>query len=136
MKLFDGEITISNYEKLAITTHRLRFSDKRLKYAVLLEEISTLEYRYKTQSIYLYLGIVLAVLSGFAFINGYGPDKAGMVGGFSVIFFIVYIFSKTRVLTVTSRGSSKLDLKVPSKEMAEELINKVEQLKMDRIKAK
>src|SRR5580658_7309439 len=141
--LADEEILVnSNQDKIMLTNQRIHLSDREWGRAhqltIFLENISSIEMIYKSNPLLVILMGVCLLVGLYASSRGYQSDTILQNGCFifSVIFLVFWIFSKSRMVTIHSRGGSKLNFRVTGMKTSEVIgfIDKVIAAKAARAK--
>ncbi|MDB5198745.1 MAG: hypothetical protein JWO92_708 [Chitinophagaceae bacterium] len=135
----EEQLVTSNGNKVILTTHRIQMTDSdwgsSYKIVIFLEDISSIETRFKSNIIFLILGC-LGILFGFYFssqrYNG-STLNIGFIGG--IILLGLWLFSKKHVISVSSDGGNSLNFEVGqmSKEQIENFTDNVQSAKAKRI---
>lgn len=137
MKLLPNEekLLTSNGEKIVLTNYRIQMDDSILgqsySISIFLENISSIEIKYKNNILFLILG-ALSAIGGFA---GGSPELGLIVGG---IFIAIWWFTRKHVVSISSDGGSSLDFQVSGMKMEQiyDFRYNVELAKQERIQAK
>jgi hypothetical protein len=120
MKQLPGEekLITSNGNKVILTNYRIQMSDSELGksylISIFLEDISSIEVKYKSNIIFIIIGIV-ALLAG-AYL-----DKAGPGAILCCIFIAIWWFSRQHIISISSNGGAALNFLVTG--MSETNIN-------------
>lgn len=127
MKLLPNEerLVSSNGDKIILTDHRIQMTDRAWGHSftisMFLENISSIEIKYRSNTLLLVLGIVITlggVYMGGQF-HGSQPLAVGIALGGS--FLLGWWFSRKHVISISSNGGSPLNFEVQG--MSEEEIN-------------
>jgi len=136
MKLLQNEegLIASNAGKINLTTHRIFMKDEiwgnSYSISIFLEDISSVEIKFKSNPIIMILG-VLACLAGFF------AGKQAIIGGIVVgcILIAIWWFTRKHVIIVSSNGGSNLSFIVEG--MSEDKINdftdSIQEAKLKRV---
>lgn len=145
MNLFPKEekILASNGNKVLLTTHRIQMTDKDWGsyYTIefFLENISSIEMRYRSMIIILVLGC-FALFFGFylyaensSAYHSNNPSGIFFLAGF--VLLAAWILTRQRIIRISSTGgeSINMDVKQMSKEKIQEFIDSVQLAKSNRI---
>ncbi len=135
----EENLVTSNGNKLILTTHRiqLRDSDWGNSYSIVifLEDISSIETRYKNNVVFLILGcggILLGIYLSSQTYNG-ASLNVGFIAG--VIFLLGWFFLRRHVISISSNGGSSLNFEVGqmSKDQIETFTDNVQSAKLKRL---
>jgi hypothetical protein len=126
MKLLPNEekLVSSNDDKIVLTNHRIQMTDsvwgQSYTISISLENISSIEIKYKSNIILLVLG-ALSVLAGL-YAASENRDSDSMLGGIALGlgFFALWWFTRKHIVSISSNGGSSLDFMVQG--MGEERI--------------
>lgn len=142
MKLLPKEekILMSNEDKLILTDHRIYMIDSILGQSFLismfLENISSLEVKYRSRVLYLLLSLIGIIAGLIVWIMQEGIELALGLIAFGILFLILWWFSRTHIIVISSDGGSPMIFKLEG--MKNELINdfiyEVSLAKQNRIK--
>ena len=122
MKLLPNEekLITSNEDKIVLTNHRIQMTDsfwgQSFTISIFLEDISSIEIKYKSNILLLILGAI-CVLGGF-YMGFKGMPLGLVLGG---IFFAVWWFTRKHIISISSDGGSSLNFMVQG--MGDEKIN-------------
>jgi hypothetical protein len=141
MTLFANEeqLVTSNGNKVILTSHRIQMTDSdwgsSYSIVIFLEDISSIETRYKSNIIFLILGC-LGILFGFYLSSqtySGGSLNIGFIGG--IILLALWWFSRKHVISISSDGGSSLNFQVGqmSKDQIENFTDNVQSAKEKRI---
>lgn len=161
MNLLHNEkiISISNGDKLTLTTHRVRFEyssaslmaiiikalqgqgDEPAKrnrnfISIFLEQITSIEYRYRSFRIFAILAL-LSVL-GAIYLFKENPDRnsgqaiAALL--LALIFIILYYLTRKHIIQInTAKGTADFDLVVTHRDIVTQIIDQIDQAKNNRV---
>jgi hypothetical protein len=129
-----------DHKQITLTTHRIRQENKSwghlMLISIMLEEVTSCEYRKKSRPIFLIIGILLG---GFAvFIAGQGGEDAPSISGglllLGLVLIVFYFFTIKRGLFISSATAKiKLNTKGMKDENIKSFINKLEVAKNYRL---
>jgi hypothetical protein len=114
MKLLPNEVKIlsSNSEKVILTDHRVQLTDivagGSFTISIFLEDISSIETRYKSNIWLLILGGI-SVLGGLLIPGRYGGNHLGPGLVVGLIFFVIWWFTRKHIVAISSNGGSALN---------------------------
>ena len=143
MKLLTNEKTLvsSNGNKIILTDHRIQMTDKALGQAftisIFLENISSIEIKYKSN-------IMLLILGGLAIIGGGilglqpRPNNLFMSGVIvGIILIAIWWFTRKHIISITPNGGASLDFMVQGmkEEQINDFVHNVSQAKLTRMNA-
>ena len=142
MNLLTNEHIIlnSNENKVILTNMRLHMSDKAggqlYRNTIFLEDISSVEVRYKNNIIFLILSgiVLLGWLQQSA--NNYNTNGQGTSFlAIAVISFLLYLFTRQQIISVTPNGGKAISFAVSNMatEQVEYFIDKVQIAKAERL---
>jgi hypothetical protein len=142
MKLLpDEEILVtSNQEKIILTSQRVHLSDKQwgrsYQITLFLENISSIENVYKSNPVFLVVaGLSLAV--GLVTIEReYEGGVAFAAFTIALVFLVLWLNSRSHVVTISSNGGGKLNFLVAGMSEAEvqDFVDKLEAAKAERLR--
>ncbi|MFT6982506.1 MAG: hypothetical protein ACJAUD_001273 [Crocinitomicaceae bacterium] len=119
MKLLPDEniLVTSNADKIILTTYRIQMMDKSMgqsyTISMFLENISSIEIKYKSNIILLILAVLALIGGGLAGQQQSGPNNlfvAGLVAG--ATFLIIWWLTRKHIISITPDGGSSLDFMV------------------------
>jgi hypothetical protein len=127
MKLLPNEekIVTSNGDKIILTDHRIQMTDRlwgqSYTISIFLEDISSIEIKYRSRILLLVLGVA-SVLAGF-FLAGQHRMNDEMISGLilGAIFFVIWWFTRKHIISISSNGGAKLHFIVQG--MSDEKVN-------------
>ncbi len=138
MKLLQNEeiLVSTNEDIVLLTNHRITMKDevwgKSFKISIFLEDISSVETHYKSNIIFLIIGVILAI--GGLLMSAEGDmGVAGLiVGG---IFIALWWFSRKHLVTISSDGGKALNFAVEqmTDDKIEEFVTKIQEAKLERV---
>jgi len=135
--LFEGEkiIVESDDKTITLTSHRIRYSEavfgKARLISIHLEKVSSVEMRYKSHLLFLFLGFFL-IIAGIALgVLSQRPEPLVPGIGLGLLFIIVYWVTRKHVVTISSDGGEKINFQTKGmkSEAHIEFINKIETAK-------
>ncbi len=117
MKLLPNEekLITSNENKIILTNHRIQMTDsvwgQSFTISIFLEDISSLEIKYKSNIIFIILGVIY--LLGGVYMARQGGSEA-MIGGLVLggIFFALWWFTRKHIISISSDGGASLNFMV------------------------
>ena len=137
MKNLEKEVSIisSNEDKVVLTNQRIMMKEKvwgkSYKIFIFLEDISSIETRYKSNVLLLILAVIAAI-GGFVI-----GENTVILGGLIVgaLFVVLWWFSRKNFVQISSDGGSSLKLSVVrmSDEAVEDFVTEVQEAKLKRI---
>jgi hypothetical protein len=143
MTLFSNEhvISSSNGGKIILTDQRIHMNEtewgKSYKITLALEDISSIEYLYKSNILWLVLAGISLLFAGATYINGDSSQQGISVYGFAgaLLFFIFWVFSKKQMVSITPNGGKSLQFMTENmkEDVVEEFLYKVQLTKAQRI---
>ncbi|WP_107037779.1 hypothetical protein [Brumimicrobium mesophilum] len=100
-----------------------------------LENISSMEVRHSSNSLFLYLGIIGIILTLFFYTNNTQQPIIVGLFIFSVVFLGLYFSSRSRVISIYSNGASKMIIQANNMNSAaiSDVLNKIAEAKSERI---
>lgn len=116
MKLLPNEekLISSNEDKIILTNHRIQMTDRfwgqSFTISIFLEDISSVEIKYKSSILFIIIGVICMLGDFFGFINGVLSIPVGLFLG--VIFFGIWRFTRKHVVSISSVGGSSLNFEV------------------------
>lgn len=140
MKLLQNEekLQSSNADKIVLTNQRILMQEevwgKSYKISIFLEDISSIETHFKSNTLFLIIGIILAVAG--LLLNSTGIEDTSAIGLIiGGIFIALWWFSRKHLVTIASNGGSSLNVFVQqmSEEKIEELVTIVQEAKLKRV---
>jgi hypothetical protein len=142
MKKLENEkvILTSNNDKIILTDHRIhmKVKDWGIDYSIgiFLEDISSIEVKYKSSLILLLAGIISIVGSVFYGLseNQRGILVLGLILGLILLAF--WWFSRQHIVSISSNGGAKLNFSIQGfeAEKVEDFVWKVSQAKVGRVR--
>lgn len=128
MELWDNEniITRSDTNDLVLTNHRIQYKYKRNYTSIMLDQVSGIDVRYASKSIFLLLALLFLAGSAIIF-NSFYSDYSLILIVAAIISAIVYFNSRKHIVEVSS-ASTKITFYTQgiSTERIQELINQIE----------
>lgn len=120
MKLLPSEekLISSNSDKIILTNYRIQMTEsvfgKSFTISIFLENISSIEKKYTSKTIFITLGIV-SILIGF-YLSTLNIGNESLIGGLvlGVIFFAIWWNSLKHIISISSNGGSALNFQVES----------------------
>jgi len=117
MKLLPTEekLITSNEDKIILTNHRIQMTDsvwgQSITISIFLEDISSLEIKYKSNIIFIILSII-CLLGGASSAGQEG--STALIGGlvFGGIFFALWWFTRKHIISISSDGGASLNFMV------------------------
>jgi len=117
MQLLPTEETLvtSNEDKVVLTTHRIKMTDKEwgssYSIFIFLEDISSIEVRYRSNVVFLILGC-LGILSGIFISQTYSGSNinVGLIAG--IVFLILWCISRKHVISISPNGGKTLNFEI------------------------
>ena len=103
----EEKLVSSNEDKIILTNHRIHLRDsvwgQSFTISIFLEDISSIEIKYKSNIVFMILGVI-CILGGF-YAAGQGGNLLGgiVIGG---IFLALWWFTRKHVVSVSSNGGS------------------------------
>ena len=137
----EKELVEADGEKVILTTHRIRKSDRDwgLMYTLefFLEDISSVELKVQSLSHLLALACICASLAFIIIVNG-SHDTTGILGILfvsAVVFVLLWLSSKQKIIKITSCSGKvmAMNIKNMTKEKAQDFLDKVQVAKVERI---
>ena len=137
MKLLTNEekLITSNNNKIILTNHRIQMKDsfwgQSFTVIIFLEDISSIEIKYKSVILFLILGFICMLGGFYLFI-----ENSGILGFvLSGIFFAFWWFTRKHIVSISSKGGSSLNFMVQGigDEKINEFIHNVSHAKLTRI---
>ncbi len=142
MKKLENEkvILTSNNDKITLTDHRvhMKVKDWGIDYSIgiFLEDISSIEVKYKS-SLILLLGGILSIVGSVLY--GLSENQSnilvlGLILG--LILFAFWWFSRQHIVSISSNGGSKLNFSIQGfeAEKVEDFVWKVSKAKSERVR--
>ena len=107
----EEEIIQSNADKIMLTNHRIILTDSVWGYSytniIFLEDISSIEIKYRSSIIYIFIGII-SVLAG-VFLAGRNNSGQILLAGFILgIFMMIWWFSRNLIISISPNGGSSI----------------------------
>lgn len=140
MKLLQNEekLITSDEDRMILTNYRITKRDeiwgKSHKISIFLEDISSIEVHFKSNIVFLIIGILLALAGLVMSSQGGGESSIGglVIGG---IFVAIWWFSRKHIVSIASNGGSSLNILVKgmSDSKIEDFITSVQDAKLNRI---
>lgn len=140
MKLLQNEekLITSDEDRMILTNYRITKRDevwgKSYKISIFLEDISSIEVHFKSNIVFLIIGILLA-LAGLVMSSQGGAESS--VGSFVIggIFIAIWWFNRKHIVSISSDGGSTLNILVKgmSDGKIEDFITSVQDAKLKRI---
>ena len=133
MKLLPNEVELIslNQNKLVLTNFRIEMSNNQMgqqySISIFLENISSIEIKYKSNILLMVLVIIYSVIGGFSaiggsFVNGGNVIQMGvLLIIFGILLLIIWWLSRTHIIAVASNGGSSINLSI--KNMTNEVID-------------
>lgn len=126
MKLLPNEETLitSNEDKIVLTNNRIQMNDsvwgQSYKISIFLEDISSIEIKYKSNVLFLFLGVI-CILGGLYMGGQSGSEE--MIGGLvlGAVLIAIWWFSRKNIISISSNGGSSLNFLIQG--MDEDTIN-------------
>lgn len=141
MKLLQNEekLISSNADKIVLTNQRIMLTDKvwgkSFKISICLENISSIESHYKSNILFLILGIFFT-LGGLVMSTQGGGGGAAM-GGLVLggVFIAIWWFTRKHIVTISSNGGSHLNFIVEnmSNDKIDDFVTTVQEAKIKRV---
>jgi hypothetical protein len=138
MQLLPGEeeLIISNEDKIILTNQRIHMSDKlygrRYQITIFLEDVATIENHYKGDLGYLVPGLICLFIALINVVN-----LILLVGDIflGLIFLVLWLNSRRRLITLTSKGGKSMGIEVEgmSREQVDDFIYEVQRAKLERV---
>lgn len=117
MKLLPNEekLIVSNQDKIILTDHRIQMTDRIMgqsyTISIFLEDISSIEIKYKSDTLLLVSGVICVLFALFL-----GGEVGGSVGllGFvlGIILVALWWFNRKHIVSISSKGGSALNFTV------------------------
>lgn len=106
---------------------------KSYKISIFLEDISSIEVQYKSNIIFLIIGIILALVGLVMSEQGGGQAVSGLIGG--GIFIALWGFTRKHLVTISSDGGSSLNFVVQgmTDDKIEDFVTSVQDAKRKRV---
>lgn len=141
MKLLPDEekILSSNADKIILTNHRIQLSDNIWGYSfticIFLENISSIEIKYKSYSLFIYLGTIFLFLGPIEFCFKYDISKLFIKFLVACVFYAIWWYTRRKIVSISSNGGSALNFLVQgmSNDTIHNFIHKVSAAKHNRI---
>lgn len=133
----EQELVTSNGNKVILTTHRIQLTDKDWGYSysieIFLEDISSVEIRYRSNIILLLLGCLGILVGLYLFAQSNDSVNYGFIAG--IILLLIWWFSRRHIISISSDGGSSLNFEVGgmSSYLIEEFVGKVQLAKLNRV---
>lgn len=144
MKILDNEkvILTSNNDKVILTDHRIhmKVKDWGIDYSIgiFLEDISSIEVKYKSNLILLLVGILSIVGSMFYGLSENQSDimVLGLILG--LILLGLWWFSRQHIVSISPNGGEKLNFSIQGfdAEKVEDFVWKVSKAKAERVRVR
>lgn len=139
MKLLPNEekLITSNGEKVILTNHRIQMDDsswgKSFTISIFLEDISSIEIKYKSNLIFIILGVPF-ILAGVV-LSKIAGEMFGLGLVIGLILIALWFFSRKHVISISSNGGSVMNflIKGMSDENVAEFVYNVSQAKQTRV---
>jgi len=135
----EEELVSSNEGKIILTNQRIHLADREWGNAynitIFLEDISSIEMRYSSYILFIILGIIAALICSYSFLNGNDGPSAGISLIATIVFFVLYWFSRKHIVSITSHGGKALNFEaasLPEYEM-QKFLTKVQEAKLQRL---
>jgi hypothetical protein len=137
--LIDEEILVSSNENSVIlTSHRITMRNevwgKSHNISIFLEDISSIETHYKSNIIFLIIGLLFAFIGLFMLSKGGGNMATGgfVIGG---IFIAIWWFTRKHLVTISSDGGNALNFVVEgmADNKIDDFVTKVQEAKLKRV---
>lgn len=133
-------ITSSNENKVILTNLRLQTKDKdwgqSYSNTIFLEDISSIEVRYKSNIIFLILaGLALLMWAAQSMNSFSSGGQSTFAFVIAVVFALLYWFTRRHVISVTPDGGKAINFVVSNMgtQQIEDFVDKVQVAKMERI---
>ncbi|MEO6289130.1 MAG: hypothetical protein ABIO76_04385 [Ginsengibacter sp.] len=135
----EEKLVISNGDKIILTTHRIRLKDRdwygSYSMDIFLEDISSIETKYKGNVIFLILGCLALSSTLYFSMREYtsGSLSFNFIAG--IVLLVLWWFSRKHLVSITSHGCTSLVFetgKIP-REQVENFIYKIQLAKAKRI---
>jgi len=148
MKLLPNELELvtSNENKIILTNHRIQMTDsvwgQSFFISIFLEDISSIETKYKSNLLFLILAVLFVLGGIFAAVNGGGGGQGSGGGGTFIagliiggIFFALWWFTRKHVISIGSNGGASLNFMVQGmgNEKINDFVHKVSLAKQTRV---
>jgi len=137
----EEEIVSSNGGKVILTNQRICMNDtdwgQSYSITIFLEDISSVEMRYTSKVVFIILGVVAALLCSYMYFNDNEGNPAGGCLIATIIFFLLYWFTRKQIVSITSNGGKALNFEAASLPEYEVLnfLAKVQEAKLQRVGA-
>lgn len=137
LNLLENEVILKDYDRIILTSHRIQslFGSKRNfnLTSIMLEHITSCEYKRKTSPIFLTLGII-SFLSGFYFFFiSSSKSELGVILFVIGILLIIAYFTATSNSLVISSPTAKIGIRLEKQEDVIDFINTLESAKNKRL---
>lgn len=143
MTLFSNEhiISSSNGGKIILTNQRIHMNDtewgKSYKITIALEDISSIEYLYKSNILWLALAIISGIMGGLTYVNGASAEQELVLyffGG-ALFFLLLWALSKRQTVSITPNGGKPLQFLTENmrEEAVEDFLYQLQLSKAQRI---
>ncbi len=135
----EEKLLSSNNDKVVLTDLRVRMTDyalgKTYTIIIFLEDISSIEVRYKSQIILLILAGI-SVFGGFFMNSGYHEDSSVMWGFvLGAMFFIAWLLTRRHIISIASDGGAVINFIVEgmSEDKVSDFVDRLSLAKHERI---
>jgi hypothetical protein len=135
----EEQVVTSNSEKIILTNLRIQMTDEywgsSYKIVLFLEDISSIEQRFKSNVIFLLLGCLGFIAGLYISSQSYneGSFNIGYVAG--AVFIVLWWFSRRHVVSISSDSGRALTFEVGqmSKDLIDSFIDDVQLAKLKRV---
>lgn len=134
-------IVSSNENKVILTNLRIHLSDsewgRSYSNTLFLEDISSIEVRYRSNIIFLGLGILgLLAWLGVATNESVSTRQSMLYLGVAIVLLVLYWLSRKHVISISPNGGKSINFEVSSMDslQIEDFVGKVQEAKLSRLK--
>jgi len=134
-------IVSSNENKVILTNLRIHLSDREwgrsYSNTLFLEDISSIEVRYRSNIIFLGLGILgLLAWLGVATNESVSTQQSMLYLGVALVLLVLYWLSRKHVISISPNGGKSINFEVSNMDslQIEDFVGKVQEAKLSRLK--
>lgn len=136
---------LENEKELGSITNSVLLTNLRLiqefgdtyKHSIFLENISSVQVRYKNNFILLVLGVLLLLGGGYAWVDTYGDTLPILITVLGAVLVILYFLTRKHLITVAPDGGRSIEIlvkRLPASTI-EKFITEIQRAKLQRVEA-